>query len=640
MLPNPCHGEATNLTTDDTITNNTMRFRYDRKPLKIVNHTNNLGGITQGGNHSIIVLEGEHLRPASTSKLTNQTVLLFLHPAAIMNMLPFPAALARSGINVVTCHTRYANFDYSLILEECLSDVGCVVDYCRNTLDFEKVVLVGWSGGGSLMAYYQSMAETEQKYTKADAYISIAAHAGRARILTECLDPSIYLFRRGSEIDQKHASSLSKYNLYSKQNMNTVPSWTEIEPEFRQAQIDRNNRISQYAIDHPGQSFVVDGTMMDPRWLYPKTVDPNDRTKPFDCYLGDPRIANDSTTGLARFTCSESWLSQWSWKYSKGDGVFHSSRITIPSLFIENGADNGCPWKHIQDMFQTCASQDKEYVKIEKATHYYTNQKDKLEKAASIVVNWLNQRHFIQIENGVNDDTEQSKQSQQSQQSKQSKQSKQSEVDLEELRNLYDGRNAMEISSINHLALVSSDMERTCRFYGGVMGMKLTKTIDLPGGGQHFFFDFNSSNMNHPSSMAFFWFGDKAPPASPGSSAPSMKQLLETGQHPSAQGSMNHVAFNVPEKKLKEYRKRLVHSKMCSFVSPIVYHADTKMGVAIDRKDTRVTWCSVYFFGPDGELLEISSQTKSFEDRKKHVNSMPKKSIWRHGSGDSRRSNL
>ena len=143
MLPNPCHGEATNLTTDDTITNNTLRFRYDRKPLKIVNrNTNNLGGITQGGNHSIIVLEGEHLRPASTSKLTNQTVLLFLHPAAIMNMLPFPAALARSGINVVTCHTRYANFDYSLILEECLSDVGCVVDYCRNTLDFEKVVLV------------------------------------------------------------------------------------------------------------------------------------------------------------------------------------------------------------------------------------------------------------------------------------------------------------------------------------------------------------------------------------------------------------------------------------------------------------------------------------------------------------------
>ena len=55
------------------------------------------------------------------------------------------------------------------------------------------------------------------------------------------------------------------------------------------------------------------------------------------------------------------------------------------------------------------------------------------------------------------------------------------------------GADAMQISGVNHVALVSSDMERTCRFYGGVLGLRLSKTIVLPGGGQHFFFDLNGN---------------------------------------------------------------------------------------------------------------------------------------------------
>ena len=189
----------------------------------------------------------------------------------------------------------------------------------------------------------------------------------------------------------------------------------------------------------------------------------------------------------------------------------------------------------------------------------------------------------------------------------------------------------MEISGFNHLALVSSDMETTCRFYGGVLGLKLSKTIALPGGGQHFFFSFPAlvQDEGKSSSMAFFWFPN-APPKNPGSSAPDPATLMSSGEHPSAHGSMNHVAFNVKENKLKEYRKRLVTCGLCSFVSPIVYHADTKMGIAMKRSNPNVTWASVYFFGPDDELLEITSQVQNFDDnRKKHVAHIPQKSLWR-----------
>src|ERR1700759_3197299 len=109
--------------------------------------------------------------------------------------------------------------------------------------------------------------------------------------------------------------------------------------------------------------------------------------------------------------------------------------------------------------------------------------------------------------------------------------------------------NVFEIQGINHLALVCKDMARTVDFYTNVLGMPLPKTIDLPGGrGQHFFFDIGNGD-----SLAFFWFPD-APAAQPGiaSAAPGMLP------GPSAHGSMNHVAINVPADRIDEYYDRLV----------------------------------------------------------------------------------
>src|ERR1700743_2413736 len=105
-----------------------------------------------------------------------------------------------------------------------------------------------------------------------------------------------------------------------------------------------------------------------------------------------------------------------------------------------------------------------------------------------------------------------------------------------------------EFQGINHLALVSSDMARTVEFYSGVLGMPLIKTIDLPRGmGQHFFFDIGNGD-----SLAFFWFSN-APDAQPGV-ASATKGMLPG---PSAHGSMNHVAINVPAEKIDEYHAKL-----------------------------------------------------------------------------------
>ena len=152
------------------------------------------------------------------------------------------------------------------------------------------------------------------------------------------------------------------------------------------------------------------------------------------------------------------------------------------------------------------------------------------------------------------------------------------------------------LGGVNHLALVCSDMRQTVEFYTQVLGMRLIKTIDLPGGsGQHFFFDMGGGNA-----LAFFWFPD-APDAVPGVSAPVTVPGL--GEWHSAVGSMNHIAFNVPEERFLEYRTKLKAKGVR--VSPIMDHDDSEIGVARELHPG-VFVRSFYFQDPDGILLEFA----------------------------------
>src|SRR3546814_20939767 len=85
-------------------------------------------------------------------------------------------------------------------------DLGECIRDAKNRLGYGRVVLGGWSGGGSLSAFYQAEAEspsvtstpageppdlTQAKLIAADALMLIAAHVSRATTLTASLDDSI-----------------------------------------------------------------------------------------------------------------------------------------------------------------------------------------------------------------------------------------------------------------------------------------------------------------------------------------------------------------------------------------------------------------------------------------------------------------
>src|SRR5947207_9492549 len=108
------------------------------------------------GSQGQTVLEGQRLVPRDRP---SDTVFLFMHPATTLNMLPMPAALANAGLHVLCAGSRYARNDSALIMEKVVYDLGQYVHHAREVLGYRKVVLVGWSGGGSLSLFYQAQAE-------------------------------------------------------------------------------------------------------------------------------------------------------------------------------------------------------------------------------------------------------------------------------------------------------------------------------------------------------------------------------------------------------------------------------------------------------------------------------------------------
>ena len=158
----------------------------------------------------------------------------------------------------------------------------------------------------------------------------------------------------------------------------------------------------------------------------------------------------------------------------------------------------------------------------------------------------------------------------------------------------------MRTNGINHLALVCRDMAQTQRFYTEILGMPLVKTVALPDGGQHFFFDCGGGSL-----LAFFWWAN-APPAAPG-----IASVARFPSQPmSAVGSMNHVAFSVEEAVLDDCLARLKAAGVP--VTPVVVnHDDSPMGASRENH-AGVFVRSVYFTDPNGIMMEFAATTRAF----------------------------
>ena len=133
-----------------------VKHEYDRIPYLVAYQNNSAVRDVYGGVAELVVLESYLLRPKNKP---SDTVLVFMHPIGGGAYLPMVNALARAGHHVVYANSRFRGTDSALLMEKVVEDLGECIKDAKNRLGYDKVVLVGNSGGASLSAFYQAQAE-------------------------------------------------------------------------------------------------------------------------------------------------------------------------------------------------------------------------------------------------------------------------------------------------------------------------------------------------------------------------------------------------------------------------------------------------------------------------------------------------
>jgi catechol 2,3-dioxygenase-like lactoylglutathione lyase family enzyme len=125
-------------------------------------------------------------------------------------------------------------------------------------------------------------------------------------------------------------------------------------------------------------------------------------------------------------------------------------------------------------------------------------------------------------------------------------------------------RPASSARGLHHAALLSGDVERTIRFYHGVLEFPLTEIFENRDyqGSNHFFFDIGNGNL-----LAFFDF--------PG---------LDLGPYAEVLGGLHHVAISVEPRRWEHLKEKL-----------------DAAGVPYQKE----SGTSIYFRDPDGARLEL-----------------------------------
>ena len=383
--------------------------KYQRIPLIIAFQETSQYKDTYAGEIGTVALTA-HLLKSNIS--SGKSVVVFMHPTGGGSYLPMLNSLAKQGIDTVWCDSRYRGTASALIMEKVLIDLGQCIKHLKGVLNYEKVILGGWSGGGSLSLFYQSQAENtsiketpagdpidliSENFTPADGVMLIAAHESRHRTFTEWLD--------GSVLDEGNPEKRNiELDIYDENNPNQPEYSNDFITAYRASQIERNRKITTWVQEKlndykaKGENnrelgFVVHRTMADPKWLDP-SIDPNGR-QPNWCFLGDPETVNNSPIGLARFCSLRSWLSQWSYDFAQGDGINCAKKISVPTLVIGNTDDDGITPSHTKNLYDAIGHDNKSLNWIEGANHYYFGQPDKSNEASLVCKSWLEEKNLI-----------------------------------------------------------------------------------------------------------------------------------------------------------------------------------------------------------------------------------------------------
>ncbi len=374
-----------------------------------------------------------------------KVAVYLIHPRAEFTRHYVVPGLTARGYAVFGHNSRYLNNDTDMVHERLLLDIAAGVRHLRER-GYERIVLLGNSGGGSLLGFYQSQASRapadrisatpggerinlrDESMPEGDLYIAVAAHLGEGRFMLNVLDPAV--------VDESDpAITDPAWDMYNPANgYRPFPEPSHYDPAwlatYRERQRDRCRRLDGIARAHLAEQadfrvqmkepsfgglpddergaivrrarlwryMLIYRTLANPAYLDP-AIDPSNRPLGSIFSPGDPIIGNYGPGGLARTMTPRAWLSTWSGLSSQADLPDTIGHVTIPTLIVY--ADGDCdifPAEQLE-LHEKSGAADKTLTELPWADHYLhpvgpegAKLADPRERIIDLIVPWMRDR--------------------------------------------------------------------------------------------------------------------------------------------------------------------------------------------------------------------------------------------------------
>ena len=326
-----------------------------------------------------------------------RTVVCLMHPRAdFTRHYAVPLLLGR-GYAVWTQNSRSVGNDSMLVHERVLLDVAAGMRHLRRR-GFDRIVLCGNSGGGSLYTFYAAQAAAPRgarltdlatgerfdmnrfELPTIDGVAYLAAHPGEGHFLLASID--------GSVVDESDPLSCDPaLDMYDPRNgFREPPEPTRYEAAFlerlatarraRVARIDARARelVARRAAARKRAAAAPDDvasrreaiavpmmtvyrTNADPRCVDLR-LDPSDRGYG-DLWSLRPDLMNWGPVGFARMVSPDAWLSTWSGLSSRAEVATNAPSVRVPAIVVSYTGDNAIFPSDAKLVFDALGSADK-----------------------------------------------------------------------------------------------------------------------------------------------------------------------------------------------------------------------------------------------------------------------------------------